>query len=74
MIRAQATAAITPRAAGLVRLLVAGTAGALPPGRTGNIADVLFCVLKVRYALPYPTLPYAPCHASAATPPPPAGN
>jgi len=31
-----------------VRLLVAGTAGALPPGRTGNIADVLFCVLKVR--------------------------
>ncbi|KAK9827594.1 hypothetical protein WJX81_001986 [Elliptochloris bilobata] len=42
----QATAAMAPRTPGLVRLLVAGAVGALPAGRTGNIADVLFSVLK----------------------------
>ena len=36
------------RAAALVRLLVAGAAGALPAERAGNIADVLFSVLKAR--------------------------
>jgi len=49
---AQATAAMAPRASGLVRLLVAGVAGALPPGRTGVIADVLFSLLKARARAP----------------------
>lgn len=44
----QSTAVMAARAAALVRLLVAGAAGALPAERAGNIADVLFSVLKAR--------------------------
>ncbi len=41
-------ATLLPRAPLLVRLLLAGAAGALPPARNPQIAAVLYALLKVR--------------------------
>ena len=54
----QSTVVMAARAAALVRLLVAGAAGALPAERVGNISDVLFSVLKAR--------PHSPPHLAGA--------
>lgn len=40
--------ALAPRALLLVRLLLAGVVGALPPARQQEITDVLYAILKVR--------------------------
>lgn len=41
-------AALAPRAPLLVRLLLAGAAGALPTSRLAELTDVLYALLKVR--------------------------
>jgi hypothetical protein len=42
---------LLPRAPAMVRLLLAGAAGALPPARNPQIAGVLFALIKVTPAM-----------------------
>ena len=53
--------ALLPRAPAMVRLLLAGAAGALPPARNPQIAGVLFALIKVTPA----TLPAGVCPVRA---------
>jgi hypothetical protein len=55
-------AALLPRAPALVRLLLAGAAGALPPARNPQIASVLFALVKVCVLTRQPACCPVACH------------